>query len=77
MVKKSLSKLIEDDLKNDTHHTWLNINQAAQRVNKTPRFIRRLVAERRIKYYKHNSLIAILASDLDAWAMSEPHEPLR
>ena len=54
MVKKSLSKLIEDNLKNDTHHTWLNINQAAQRVNKTPRFIRGLVAEGRIKYYKHN-----------------------
>jgi excisionase family DNA binding protein len=77
VAKRSLSKQIEDDLRNGTRDTWLDISQAAQRINKTPRFVRRLIAERRIKYYKHNSLIAILASDLDKWATSEPHEPLR
>ena len=75
--EKSTSALIERSTSKRPAPLWLDVSQAAQRVNKTPRFIRRLIAERRLRYYKHGGLIAILESDLDAWAMSEPHEPMR
>jgi excisionase family DNA binding protein len=77
MVKRSQSKHIEEDLTNGNSYTWLNVDEAALRVNKTPRFIRRLVAERRLRYFKHGGFVAIRKTDLDQWAMSEPREPLR
>lgn len=77
MAKERLSQRITADMKSGSPYVWLDVEGAAQRINKTPRFVRRLIAERRLRYFKHGGLVAILESDLDAWATSEPHEPLR
>jgi len=45
----------------------LDIAQAAERLNVTPRFIRRLIAERRIDYLKIGKFIRFHPSDLDTW----------
>jgi excisionase family DNA binding protein len=45
----------------------LDINQAAQRLNVTPRFIRRLTAQRRIDYLKIGKFIRFQPEDLDNW----------
>ena len=46
----------------------LNIAQAAERLNVTPRFIRRLIAERRIDYLKIGKFIRFHPTELDEWA---------
>jgi excisionase family DNA binding protein len=53
---------------------WLSLREAAQRLNKTERFIRRLVRERRIRYYKHGHFLAFRKADLDTWATSDCRE---
>lgn len=54
---------------------WLHLPAAAKHVNKPERFMRRLVMERRIRYYKHGRYLAFRRSDLDAWATSDCREP--
>ena len=43
----------------------LNINQAAEHLGTPVRFIRRLIAERRIPFYKIGRYVRIDAADLD------------
>ena len=45
----------------------LDIEQAAHRLNVTPRFIRRLIAQRRIDYLKIGKFIRFHPDDLDTW----------
>ena len=45
----------------------LDINQAADRLGTKPRFIRRLVAERRIPFYKIGRYVRIDIKDLDVF----------
>lgn len=45
--------------------TLLTIDQAAERLGTSQRFIRRLVAERRIAYTKVGKFVRIAASDLE------------
>jgi excisionase family DNA binding protein len=45
----------------------LDINQTAQLLNTTPRFVRRLVQERRIPYLKVGRYIRFDPTDLDTW----------
>lgn len=45
----------------------LTIEQAAERLNVTPRFIRRLIAQRRIDYHKVGKFIRFRPEDLDNW----------
>jgi excisionase family DNA binding protein len=54
---------------------WLGLQQAAEHVNRSERFIRRLVKERRVRYYKHGHFLAFRKTDLDAWAVSDCREP--
>ena len=54
---------------------WLNVVDAAAHINKTERFIRRLVLERKVRYYKHGHFLAFRREDLDAWATSVCREP--
>ena len=56
---------------------WLNLCGAAKYVTKSERYMRQLVAERKITYYKHNRLLAFKRSDLDAWATSDRREALK
>jgi excisionase family DNA binding protein len=59
----------------DADDEWFGVDQVAQHINKSQRFVRRLVAERRLRYYKHGSLLAFKRSDVDAWAIAECREP--
>jgi len=54
---------------------WLSLRESAEHLNKTERFIRRLVKERRVRYYKHGHFLAFRKADLDAWATSDCREP--
>jgi excisionase family DNA binding protein len=47
--------------------TLLSIEQAAERLGTSPRFVRRLVFERRIAYVKLGRHVRIAARDLDAF----------
>jgi excisionase family DNA binding protein len=47
--------------------TLLTVDQAAERLATKPRFIRRLIAERRIPYVKLGSHVRIDATDIDAF----------
>jgi excisionase family DNA binding protein len=47
--------------------TLLTVDQAAERLATKPRFIRRLIAERRIPYVKLGSHVRIESSALDAF----------
>jgi excisionase family DNA binding protein len=47
--------------------TLLTVDQAAQRLGTKPRFIRRLIAERRIPYVKLGSHVRLDDSDIDAF----------
>ncbi|GGM50961.1 excisionase family DNA-binding protein [Dactylosporangium sucinum] len=45
----------------------LTVDQAAQRLNTTPRFVRRLIEERRIPYHKLGRHVRIASGDLAAY----------
>jgi excisionase family DNA binding protein len=47
--------------------TLLSIEQAAERLGTSVRFVRRLIAERRIAYVKLGRHVRIAAPDLDAF----------
>jgi excisionase family DNA binding protein len=47
--------------------TLLTIEQAAERLGTSPRFVRRLVFERRIAYVKLGRYVRITTRDLDAF----------
>ena len=47
--------------------TLLSVEQAAERLGTSPRFVRRLVFERRIAYVKLGCHVRITARDLDAF----------
>jgi excisionase family DNA binding protein len=45
----------------------LDVNQAAERLGTSPRFIRRLITERRVAYTKLGKHVRIDSADLDAF----------
>jgi excisionase family DNA binding protein len=45
----------------------LDVDQAAAHLSVTPRFIRRLVAQRRVPYLKVGRFIRFDVADLDDW----------
>jgi excisionase family DNA binding protein len=47
--------------------TLLSVEQAADRLGTSPRFVRRLVFERRIAYVKLGRHVRIAAQDLEAF----------
>jgi excisionase family DNA binding protein len=53
----------------------LTVDEAAQRLGTSARFIRRLIAERRIAYTKLGRHVRIAARDLDALVASGRVEP--
>lgn len=61
----------------DHPNEWLNLCGAAKYVTKSERYMRQLVAQRKITYYKHNRLLAFKRSDLDAWATSDRREAVK
>ena len=53
----------------------LTVDQAAERLGTTPRFIRRLRTERRIAVIKLGKHIRIDSNDLDAYIAASRQEP--
>jgi excisionase family DNA binding protein len=48
----------------------LTVDEAARRLNTKPRFIRRLIEERRIPFHKFGRHVRIAADDLTAYVKS-------
>ena len=55
----------------------IDIDQAAQRLGVTVRFMRRLIDERRIPYHKIGKYVRFDPADLDRFAMQGRVEPAR
>jgi excisionase family DNA binding protein len=55
--------------------TLLTVEQAAERLATQPRFIRRLIAERRIPYVKLGSHVRIDANDVEAFISAGRVDP--
>ena len=53
----------------------LTIDQAAERLGTGARFVRRLIAEHRIAYFKVGKFVRIASSDLDDFIDRGRHEP--
>ncbi|MGZ6315567.1 MAG: helix-turn-helix domain-containing protein [Candidatus Limnocylindrales bacterium] len=53
----------------------LNIDQAAERLGTSPRFVRRLVAERRLTFVRVGRYVRIEPADLDAFIDAGQVEP--
>jgi excisionase family DNA binding protein len=56
-------------------HDLLTVAQAAERLGTPERFIRRLVAQRRIRFYKVGRYIRFDVTDLDAFIDTGRVEP--
>jgi excisionase family DNA binding protein len=54
----------------------LSVEAAAEYLSTSPRFIRRLVAERRVPYVKVGRLVRLTCEDLDAFIAEGRVEPL-
>jgi excisionase family DNA binding protein len=55
----------------------LSVEQAADRLNVTVRFIRRLVAERRIAVYRIGRHVRLRADDIEAFIAAARREAIR
>lgn len=55
---------------------YLTVEQAADYLNVSVRFIRRLVAERRISFHKAGSRVRFAVVDLDAFMLAGRVEPI-
>lgn len=55
---------------------WLNVAEAARYLNVGERFVRRLIEERRLRFHRFGRLIRLRRPDLDAFANSNPVDPV-
>lgn len=55
----------------------LTVSEAAEQLNTTPRFVRRLIAERRIVFHHVGRHVRIAARDLEAFVEDGRVEPPR
>ena len=45
----------------------IDVDTAAERLNVTPRYVRRLVTERRVPFFKVGKFIRFDSTELEAW----------
>ena len=57
--------------------TLLTVEEAAEYMNTTARFVRRLVAERRIAFVKLGRHVRLSITDIDAFVKAGRVEPVR
>jgi excisionase family DNA binding protein len=55
---------------------YLTVEQAAAHLNTSVRFVRRLIAERRIAFHKFGSHVRLNVADLDAFVTAGRVEPI-
>ncbi|SFJ74903.1 helix-turn-helix domain-containing protein [Amycolatopsis sacchari] len=58
----------------NTH--YLNVEQAAEYLNTSVRFVRRLIAERRIAFHKVGAHVRLAVEDLEAFVQAGRVEPI-
>jgi excisionase family DNA binding protein len=58
-------------------NTYLTVVEAAEYLNTSVRFIRRLIAERRIAFHKVGAHVRLALLDLDAFVQARRVEPRR
>lgn len=56
---------------------YLTVAEAAEHLNTSVRFVRRLVAERRIAFHHVGRHVRIAVADLDAFVLAGRVEPIR
>ena len=56
--------------------TYLSVAEAAEHLNTSVRFVRRLVAERRVAFHKVGRFVRFRAADLEAFAQQGRIEPI-
>lgn len=49
---------------------YLTVDQAAEYLNTSQRFVRRLIAERRVAFYKVGAHVRLTAADLEAYVQA-------
>jgi excisionase family DNA binding protein len=54
----------------------LTVEQAAQRMNMSPRYVRRLIAGRRIAFHRIGRAVRLTVADVDAFVAAGRVEPL-
>jgi excisionase family DNA binding protein len=57
-------------------HKYLTVQEAADYLNTSVRFVRRLVAERRVPFHKAGALVRFAVADLDAFMLAGRVEPI-
>ncbi|HKS45459.1 MAG TPA: helix-turn-helix domain-containing protein [Amycolatopsis sp.] len=55
---------------------YLNVEQAAEYLNTSVRFVRRLIAERRIAFHKVGAHVRLSVDDLEAFVQAGRVEPI-
>ncbi|GAB2988544.1 excisionase family DNA-binding protein [Amycolatopsis acidiphila] len=55
---------------------YLNVQEAAEYLNTSVRFIRRLIAERRVAFHKVGSHVRLGVEDLEAFVQAGRVEPI-
>ena len=55
---------------------YLTVREAAAYLNTSDRFVRRLIAERRIAFHHVGRHVRFARSDLDAWLLAGRVEPI-
>ncbi len=67
----------EDEVKPVSKPRLLSVEQVAERLGVAPRYVRRLAAERRIRFFKVGHLLRFAEDDLDEWIEQICTEPIR
>lgn len=60
----------------ETNTKYLKVPEAAKYISTSERFIRRLVAERRIAFHKAGAHVRIAVADLEAFMQAGRVEPI-
>jgi excisionase family DNA binding protein len=55
---------------------YYSVVEAADYMNTTVRFVRRLIAERRVTFYKVGRLVRLKRSDLEAFVLAGKVDPV-
>jgi excisionase family DNA binding protein len=55
---------------------YLNVEQAADYLNTSVRFVRRLIAERRVAFHKVGAHVRLAVEDLEAFVRAGRVEPI-
>jgi excisionase family DNA binding protein len=73
---KTVDRRPADSTPDNPSGVLLTIEQAAERLNMSPRYVRRLVAERRIAFHKMGRAVRLHITDVNAFIDAGRVEPI-